>query len=332
MKYTVIVPVFNGEDTIGDCLKSLIDQKDAIYGEDYKVLVVDDGSTDKTPHIANQFPVELIKLERNEGRIIARLTGAKNAGTGRILFVDSRVTIPDDTICKLHRLAEFPAVIGEHDHDEHKYETTLHTVLYLIRKKYYGREQFPIRDSLLINKKNFARAPKGTAVLLIDRDLFIKITPERTGKHVNDDTLLFHNLLFEQGKNLVRSRELFFQYSQRTDLKQFSAWLFHRGVRFSDFYLRPGGYFFIPFMLLLLTTASILVAFVAASISGYSVLFRMAAVAIAINSTLSFYLAENRRDFMRSILALPLVLIIFASGVAYFWSGMTRGNRETSVQ
>ena len=210
MKYTVIVPVFNGEDTIGECIKSLLDQKGVTYGKDYSILVVDDGSTDGTQEIVRSFPVGLIDLPENQGRIVARLTGARRAETDRILFVDSRVNLPDDTIGKLDGFDGHPAVIGEMDPVETKYESAIHTILYLIRRRYYGKEFFPIADDLLIIQQNFSRAPKGTAVLLIDRDLFIKLTPERTGKDVNDDTLLFHGLIFDHKIGLLRSMETIF--------------------------------------------------------------------------------------------------------------------------
>lgn len=97
MEYTVIVPVYNGEDTIAECLKALLNQREAVYNQDYTVLVIDDGSTDRTPNIVREFPVSVIRLARNEGRITARLTGAKEATTKRLLFVDSRVFLPDNT-------------------------------------------------------------------------------------------------------------------------------------------------------------------------------------------------------------------------------------------
>jgi glycosyltransferase involved in cell wall biosynthesis len=320
MKYTVIVPVFNGEDTIGECIKSLLDQRGVTHGEDYSILVVDDGSTDRTQKIAKSFPVGLICLPENQGRIVARLTGARRAETDRILFVDSRVTLPDDIIGKLGGFDGHPAVIGETDPAETKYESVFHTILYLIRRRYYGKEFFPITYDLLITQRNFKRAPKGTAVLLIDRDLFIKLTPERTGKDVNDDTLLFHKLVFDNKISLLRSRRLFFRYSQRTSPRQFSSWLFHRGVRFSDFYLRPGGYFHLPFLLLAVVSAAVLsLAFIPGGV------FYAAALVIAANAAVSLYLSENTRDFMRVFLCLPLILLIFGSGIAAFWVKMLSG-------
>jgi glycosyltransferase involved in cell wall biosynthesis len=320
MKYTVVVPVFNGEDTIGECIKSLLDQRGVTHGKDYSILVVDDGSTDRTQQIVKSFPVGLIHLPENQGRIIARLTGAQRAETDRILFVDSRITLPDDTIGKLDGFDGRPAVIGETDPAETKYESVLHTILYLIRRRYYGKEFFPIANDLLIVERNFRRAPKGTAVLLIDRDLFIKLTPERTGKDVNDDTLLFHKLVFDNKISLLRSRRLFFRYSQRTNPRQFTSWLFYRGVRFSDFYLRPGGYFHLPFLLLAASLVALLsLAFIPGGI------FYIAALVCGVDAAISLYISQNRKDFIRVFLCLPLVVLIFGAGIAAFWTKTLSG-------
>ena len=44
---TVIVAAYNQEDYIGRCLRSLLAQ--SMPHKDYQIIVVDDGSTDKTP-------------------------------------------------------------------------------------------------------------------------------------------------------------------------------------------------------------------------------------------------------------------------------------------
>jgi len=318
MKYTVIVPVFNGEDTIEECLQTLLNQKGVVYNEDYTILVVDDGSSDNTVRIARKFPVEIVSLGKNEGRIIARLTGAKLAKTSRLLFVDSRISLPDHTVSTLNCFDGQAAIIGELNLEEKKYEAFFQTILYLIRRKYYGKEYFPLQtEELLITEHNFRRSPKGTAVLLIDRDLFLDLTPERTGKEVNDDTRLFHNLIFKRGLSLVRSKKLSFQYSQRTDFRQFSNWLFHRGVRFTDFYLRPGGYFFIPF---LLSTIAGLVSTLAAIVVPNGLYYILGSVC-TLNMALTLYLSENKKDFPRVFFGLPVVAALFASGIARYWIG-----------
>lgn len=317
MKYTLIVPVYNAEDTIGACIKSLLDQKGATYGKDYTVIVVDDGSTDRTAEILKAFPVETIRLAQNQGRIVARLTGARRAQTDRVLFVDSRVTLAEDAVATLDSFDDHPAVMGETDQTESKYISATQTVLYLIRRKYYRKGTFPVENEFLITEQNFKRAAKGTTVLLIDRELFIKLTPERTGKDVSDDTLLFHNLVFDQKIGLFRSRRLYYTYSQRTETKQFSGWLFHRGVRFSDFYLRPGGYLHVPFLVL----AGAAAALICLALIAGGVVY-LAVLAIGTDAAISFYLSEERKDFIRVLLGLPPILIVFGAGIASFWAKM----------
>jgi glycosyltransferase involved in cell wall biosynthesis len=83
---SVVVPAYNAEKTIEACLKSLLDQ--TVSSSDYEVLVVDDGSTDRTGALAKQFPVRYFHQE-NRGPAGARNLGVENAKGDIILFTDS---------------------------------------------------------------------------------------------------------------------------------------------------------------------------------------------------------------------------------------------------
>jgi glycosyltransferase involved in cell wall biosynthesis len=73
---SIIVPVYNGEKFIGTCLDSL---KNQTFSKDrYEVIVVDNGSTDKSIEIAKQYDVFLIK-EWQRGSYAARNSGIKIA-------------------------------------------------------------------------------------------------------------------------------------------------------------------------------------------------------------------------------------------------------------
>jgi len=84
-KVSIIVPVYNCEDTIEKCLLSLINQT---Y-ENKEIIVVDDCSTDNTPEIlrrmADEYGIKVIRLSRNSGEGTARNEGIKYA-TGDIIF------------------------------------------------------------------------------------------------------------------------------------------------------------------------------------------------------------------------------------------------------
>ena len=47
MKFSVIVPAYNAMNRIDHCIHSLLAQKET----DYELIIVDDGSTDRTPSI-----------------------------------------------------------------------------------------------------------------------------------------------------------------------------------------------------------------------------------------------------------------------------------------
>lgn len=87
---TVVVPVYNGARTLRHSVLSVLDQT----CRDLELVVVDDGSTDDTVHIAEELAelderVRLRRRERSGGPAVARNTGIAG-GTGRFLaFCDA---------------------------------------------------------------------------------------------------------------------------------------------------------------------------------------------------------------------------------------------------
>ncbi len=92
-KVSVMVASYNGERTLELCLNSL----QALNYPDYEVILVDDGSTDRTPEIGRRFPnVRYIRHEKNMGLSSARNTGI-NAAEGEVIaFTDSDCRADED--------------------------------------------------------------------------------------------------------------------------------------------------------------------------------------------------------------------------------------------
>lgn len=93
MGLSVIVPVYNGEKYIEDCLNSIMNQT---Y-KDLQIIVVNDGSTDNTKSILSEISkrdsrIQVIDKE-NGGVSSARNMGLEYATKNYITFVDS-----DDTL------------------------------------------------------------------------------------------------------------------------------------------------------------------------------------------------------------------------------------------
>ena len=89
MKITVIVPIYNVEDLLSECLLSLKEQ-DFL---EYEVLLIDDGSTDRSSSIALEFAKNNKKFlyfrKENGGLSSARNFGILKAKGEYIAFVDS---------------------------------------------------------------------------------------------------------------------------------------------------------------------------------------------------------------------------------------------------
>lgn len=83
---SVIVPVYNGAQTIASCLKALLNQ--TVPRSQYEVIVVDDGSTDETREVVKRFDVRLLS-QPNRGPAAARNFGASQARGEILLFTDA---------------------------------------------------------------------------------------------------------------------------------------------------------------------------------------------------------------------------------------------------
>lgn len=104
---SIILPVYNVEEYINECLKSLINQ--TLYN--IEIILVDDGSTDKSGNICDEYAkkdsrVKIIH-QKNQGSLQARRNGILQANGKYILFVDPDDFIAkDDSIEKIYNLIE----------------------------------------------------------------------------------------------------------------------------------------------------------------------------------------------------------------------------------
>lgn len=84
--FTVIIPSFNRYDTLQRAVTSVLSQT---Y-KDFELIIVDDGSTDKTPFIESQYSNSVIYIrQNNQGVSSARNTGIIKANSPFIAFLDS---------------------------------------------------------------------------------------------------------------------------------------------------------------------------------------------------------------------------------------------------
>jgi len=85
---TVAIPCYNGEKFLSKNIASIINQSRAPD----EIIVIDDGSTDKSAEIAKEFPeVKLIQHPSNQGLAASRNTALRNASGSIIIYLDADV-------------------------------------------------------------------------------------------------------------------------------------------------------------------------------------------------------------------------------------------------
>ena len=103
---SVIVPVYNVETYLAECLASLLAQT---YSQ-YEIILVDDGSTDGCPALCDRYAAQNDRVrvvhQQNKGLSGARNTGIRAAQGELLAFVDSDDTVSERMLETLWRLMQ----------------------------------------------------------------------------------------------------------------------------------------------------------------------------------------------------------------------------------
>lgn len=135
---SVIIPVFNVEKYINQCLDSVINQTH----KKIEVIVIDDGSTDKTPSICDEYAEKDSRItvihKKNEGQAVARNIGIEMAQGEWLHLLDSDDWIESQMYETLLSIAEqhncaivscgFRRVFPDVSVDNHPDDDTIHVL------------------------------------------------------------------------------------------------------------------------------------------------------------------------------------------------------------
>lgn len=193
MMISIIVPIYNGEKYIEECVRSITEQ---IY-QKLQIILVDDGSEDDSLEICHKLEREDSRIEvisqSNQGVSAARNTGLFHAKGKWIAFVDADDKLTPDFITVFGEFLQqaYDICIGE----EVLYRKT--TQKRLDKAKVLDRNDLFLLERGLLNKYAVRKAPHLTSAC---------------GKLYNREFLEKHKLLFD--KDLKKSEDaLFNQYA-----------------------------------------------------------------------------------------------------------------------
>lgn len=107
MKISVVIPAYNEERHLGECLEALLNGNE----KPYEIIVADGCSTDKTRAIAEEYGAIVVENERKHAAG-GRNTGIKRAKGDVIAFIDADCVPDKDWLKEIHKAFEEDNIDG----------------------------------------------------------------------------------------------------------------------------------------------------------------------------------------------------------------------------
>lgn len=314
MKISIVIPVYNEEKVIKQCLDALINQD--YPKNNYEIVVVNDGSTDNTLKAIKRkqvkakqkgVAVKIVTLDKNQGRAIAREIGTEKAKYNNLLFIDAKC-IAKTSVLKNIKKINYQPVIANTVINYNR--SSLDRFNHLLRKRlyspYFGKSFKPV----FITKNNFDKIPRGTGIFFCDKKLFLSSRLKCRGENLSDDPKLLWSIV--QKRKILKHPKVKVGYLSRTSLLQESKHFFGKGIRFVDFYLAPKRrrfWLLIFFPILMLTFATVLI------FLNFTYFFYWIVVLVLLLVFASLWFAENIKDFLIVMELLPVIGLSFELGI-----------------
>lgn len=188
---SVVIPLYNKEKQIKKTLKSVFDQT----FQDYEIIIVNDGSTDRSMEIVEAFSDPKIRIieQENQGVSAARNTGIKNARYDYIAFLDA-----DDEWDPLYLTTQFDLVCSYK-------ECSVFACAYLIKQQRYATpislNKLPFKDDsgVLTNYFEVASSsypPIWTSAVMVEKKAIEAVGGFPVGITSGEDLLTWARLAF----------------------------------------------------------------------------------------------------------------------------------------
>lgn len=198
IKLSIIIPVYKVEKYIEDCLESICNQ----MMEDVEVIIINDGTPDKSMEIARSFiennykkyTKNFVFLEQeNQGQSVARNNGIIISKGNYICFIDS-----DDYLLQDYFLSIYDAIIKNNTVD----------IIHFNAKQYLEKEEKYIDDLVLVDcndvvikteqylRKLFLQSQWYPWLRVIKREIILDYTFEKN--LYMEDKILFPELYYDE--------------------------------------------------------------------------------------------------------------------------------------
>ena len=154
---SLLIPAYNEEQSIVNTIENAKLLFKNLKIKDFEIIVINDGSTDKTKEYASKTGVKIITHPQNLGYGFSLKNGIKNAKFQTIIITDADQTYPLDEVPKLYTEYKkgFDMVVGKRiGYKESIFKIILRKILKFVVEFAAGRRIPDINSGLRIFKKD----------------------------------------------------------------------------------------------------------------------------------------------------------------------------------
>lgn len=212
VKFSIIVPVYNVEKYLGECIESLINQT---Y-KDFEIILVDDGSLDNSPKICDEYAAKDNRIKvihkENGGVTSARKVGVNNAIGDYIVCVDADDWVEDtylEEFVKAIEIDNSEVICCEYYTDDGT-KKTYSPLCYsegLYKREDIKKEIFPI----LIEGSDCRYFPNSVAVKAVKTELFVKYQNlVDDGIRIGEDAAVIKPCIYDSNSIFIIKKPLYY--------------------------------------------------------------------------------------------------------------------------
>lgn len=222
MKYSIIVPVYNRPDEIGELLESLCSQTET----DFEVIVVEDGSQIPCKDVCEKF-ASILDLhyynKENSGPGMSRNYGAERSAGDYIIVLDSDVVLPDGYLAAINR------ELNQHPVDAFGGPDASHPSFTAIQKAIsYSMTSFFTTGGIRGGKAKLDKFYPRSFNMGIRRDVYMRLggfSKMRFGEDID-----FSIRIFKAGCKCRLFPEAWVWHKRRTDMRKFFRQVYNSGI------------------------------------------------------------------------------------------------------
>ena len=174
LSVSILIPAFNEEGAIAETVETI--RKQAVYFKELEIVVINDGSSDRTGEIARELPVTLIEHGVNRGYGAALKTGLQRARFEYILIADADGTYPLEEIPRLMADASaYDMVVGARTGEVVEVPLIRRPAKWIITRlaEYLSQQTIPdLNSGLRVFRKEVALHEDGRMELTVRMRLF----------------------------------------------------------------------------------------------------------------------------------------------------------------